>query len=431
MRERYKKVEPFAMPTEYERAAMEARRRQRMAEMLAQQEFKPSDYPTAPIPSAYPLARVLKGFLSGREEALAEKELKKAEAADIEGFRKLREELGPRSQIAAPTAADIAGSVGMPQISEDGTVSYGQTMMPKLGMESVMPTAEERERTLETALFTGSPTARKYAELMMARKPDEIEYLAPTIVGEDREFVRFPKTGKGEPIRTGLTAPPEYRAEPFSQATVMRNGRPVVINARTGEEIGEAPPPQPTLAVVQGPGGPVYTTTVGAVGQTPGATAKPPKMSGGERLRVADEMAKRDAFAEGVSRTSYFKNLITKKKLPLSIASSMQYALERSVDPEGTSAPPGEKPAYVNYYSMLRFVDEQVNTILMNAKGTQTEGDALRARQQILDNPNNEAVVLSALDDLERTFKKAQERSQTQIDYLEEPYRQDQSEGNW
>ena len=109
----------------------------------------------------------------------------------------------------------------------------------------------------------------------------------------------------------------------------------------------------------------------------------------------------------------------------------MQYALERSFDPEGTSAPPGEKPAYVNYYSMLRFVDEQVNTILQNAKGTQTEGDALRARQQILDNPNNEAVVLSALDDLERTFKKAQERAQVQIDYLEEPYGQDQSEGNW
>lgn len=431
MRERYKKVEPFAMPTEYERAAMEARRRQRMAEMLAQQEFKPSDYPTAPIPSAYPLARVLKGFLSGREEALAEKELKKAEAADVEGYLKLREELGPRSQIAAPTKTQIAESVGMPQIAEDGTVSYGQTTMPKLGMESVMPTAEERERTLETALFTGSPTARKYAELMMARKPDEIEYLAPTIVGEDREFVRFPKTGKGEPIRTGLTAPPEYRAEPFSQATVMRNGRPVVINARTGEEIGEAPPPQPTLAVVQGPGGPVYTTTVGAVGQTPGATAKPPKMSGGERLRVVDEIGKRDAFAEGATRTQYFKSLIANKKLPLSIASSLQYELERSIDPEGTSAPPGEKPAYVNYYSMLRFVDEQVNTILQNAKGTQTEGDALRARQQILDNPNNEAVVLSALDDLERTFKKAQERSQTQIDYLEEPYRQDQSEGNW
>ena len=171
MRERYKKVEPFAMPTEYERAAMEARRRQRMAEMLAQQEFKPSDYPTAPIPSAYPLARVLKGFLSGREEALAEKELKKAEAADVEGYRKLREELGPRSQIAAPTKTQIAESVGMPQIAEDGTVSYGQTTMPKLGMEQVMPTAQERERTIEEALFSGTPRAQKYAQYLIDREP--------------------------------------------------------------------------------------------------------------------------------------------------------------------------------------------------------------------------------------------------------------------
>jgi hypothetical protein len=34
-------------------------------------------------------------------------------------------------------------------------------------------------------------------------------------------------------------------------------------------------------------------------------------------------------------------------------------------------------------------------------------------------------VVLSALDDLERAFKKAQERAQVQIDYLEEPYREE------
>jgi len=161
----------FAMPSEYERAAMEARRRQRMAEMLAQQEFNPANFPNAPIPSAYPIARALKGFLSGREEALAEKALEKAQAADIAGERELREKLGPRSQIAAPTNTQIAESVGMPQIAEDGTVSYGQTTMPKLGMEQVMPTAQERERVIEDALFSGTPRAQKYAQFLTAKEP--------------------------------------------------------------------------------------------------------------------------------------------------------------------------------------------------------------------------------------------------------------------
>ena len=170
----------FAMPSEYEQQAMEARRRRRMAEMLAAQAHQPQDVGVAPIPAAAPLVQGLQAFLTARQLKKAEEAEQKAQQADIEGFRKLLEELGPRSQIAAPTAADIAGSVGMPQISEDGTVSYGQTTMPKLGMESVMPTAEERNRTLETALFTGSPTARKYAELMMAQKPDVEEFYAPT-----------------------------------------------------------------------------------------------------------------------------------------------------------------------------------------------------------------------------------------------------------
>jgi len=59
----------------------------------------------------------------------------------------------------------------MPQIAEDGTVSYGQTTMPKLGMEQVMPTAQERERALEDAFVAGTPSARKYAEFLMAKEP--------------------------------------------------------------------------------------------------------------------------------------------------------------------------------------------------------------------------------------------------------------------
>jgi hypothetical protein len=166
-----KQVSTFRMPSEYERAAMEARRRQRMAEMLAQQAYTPQDIGSAPIPSAAPLVQGLQAFLTARQQRKAEEALEKAEAADVEGYRKLREELGPRSQIAAPTNQQIAESVGMPQIAEDGTISYGQATMPKLGMEQVMPTAQERERALEDAFVAGTPRARKYAEFLMAKEP--------------------------------------------------------------------------------------------------------------------------------------------------------------------------------------------------------------------------------------------------------------------
>ena len=71
---------------------------------------------------------------------------------------------------------------------------------------------------------------------------------------------------------------------------------------------------------------------------------------------------------------------------------------------------------------MRRFVTQQVNTILQAAKGTQTEGDALRAQQQILDNPNNPAVVLSALEDLERIFKEARQIAIESAESLAEGY---------
>ena len=164
-------VSTFRMPSEYERSAMEARRRQRMAEMLAQQAYNPMEFRGAPIPTAAPLVQGLQAFLTARQLRKAEEAEAKAQEADVEGYRKLREELGPRSQIAAPTNEQIAASVGMPQIGEEGDVSYGQTTMPKLGMEQVMPTAQERERALENALFTGGPRAQKYAEFLMAKEP--------------------------------------------------------------------------------------------------------------------------------------------------------------------------------------------------------------------------------------------------------------------
>ena len=66
-REKVKQVQVFSLPTEYERQAAEARRREMMAEMLAQQAYDPGQYQGAPIPKAAPVVKALEGYLRGRE----------------------------------------------------------------------------------------------------------------------------------------------------------------------------------------------------------------------------------------------------------------------------------------------------------------------------------------------------------------------------
>jgi chemotaxis protein histidine kinase CheA len=61
-----KTVSTFALPDEYQRQASEARRRRRMAEMLAQQAYQPGDIQNAPIPRGAPLVQGLQAFLAAR-----------------------------------------------------------------------------------------------------------------------------------------------------------------------------------------------------------------------------------------------------------------------------------------------------------------------------------------------------------------------------
>ena len=64
--EKYKSVSVFALPDAYQQQAAEARRRRRMAEMLAQQAYQPGDIQNAPIPAAAPLVQGLQAYLTAR-----------------------------------------------------------------------------------------------------------------------------------------------------------------------------------------------------------------------------------------------------------------------------------------------------------------------------------------------------------------------------
>ena len=77
--ERYKSVSTFALPDAYQQQAAEARRRRRMAEMLAQQAYQPGDIQNAPIPAAAPLVQGLQAFLTARAARKADEAEERAE----------------------------------------------------------------------------------------------------------------------------------------------------------------------------------------------------------------------------------------------------------------------------------------------------------------------------------------------------------------
>jgi hypothetical protein len=188
----------FAMPTEYERAAMEARRRQRMAEMLAQQAYTPQDIGSAPIPSAAPLVQGLQAFLTARQQRKAEEALEKAEAADVSEFENLYKSVRPQERVATE-----------PDPFADPMEMASKYTAPR--METYTPSEEEKRTLLErTAFGKGSPSAKKYAAALLAemdKKPETEEFGTTPVLSESGEYVVFGKGGTAR--QTGVRGAPK------------------------------------------------------------------------------------------------------------------------------------------------------------------------------------------------------------------------------
>jgi hypothetical protein len=167
-----KYVSTFAMPSEYERAAMEARRRRRMAEMLAAQAYQPQEGGVAPIPTAAPLVQGLQAFLTARQ-------LRKAEEAEQKAAE-------TESEYAKRISGRLAGGYEYKPTSEDAEIlkqregeapeSYRERMRTA---QFTSPTFDEMlARTPEqTTLDPITPTAR------YKKSPEEALAMAETDVG--------------------------------------------------------------------------------------------------------------------------------------------------------------------------------------------------------------------------------------------------------
>jgi hypothetical protein len=171
-----KTYQAFTPPSPYEMERRKAEQQRRYAELLQEQamaEDEPFTYQgfrAMPSPAAA-LGKLLKIYGSKKAGEKAEEAEQRAREADIEGAERLRRELAPEARIAAPTGAEIAGTMGMPQINEEGQLSYGPSVQAPLRTEMVGPTAKERQNIFANYAVSGTPTAQRLAQVLAGQEP--------------------------------------------------------------------------------------------------------------------------------------------------------------------------------------------------------------------------------------------------------------------
>lgn len=286
-------VPTFAAPSEYERQMAEARRRQAMAEALEAQAYRPLSGSDAPTPAAAPLVAALQSFMSARQRKKAMEAATKAEEMESAAGRQIAGRLRG-GYVYDPKAAAPA------EIPEQTT------------LEEFQPTSQYRrdpEDAMNVAMTPVGTAALRRAPLLAAAlersmTPAEAEeFYAPTATAEG--FVQFGK--RGGKRDTGYKAP-EGGAEAVTPTTIVKDGRRIVVDARTGREIGAAPESSPLVvnygspvAGVDDQGNPVFfqpSRTGGAPSIVPGI--RPEGKPATESQSTARLYAERMAQAEPI-----------------------------------------------------------------------------------------------------------------------------------
>jgi len=435
--EKYKSVSTFALPDEYQRQASEARRRRRMAEMLAQQAYEPGNIQNAPIPRGAPLVQGLQAYLTARaarkadeaEESAAETQTREARQflkalTDEDTVTDASQPVMPMGaptvtapkfedgQIKAPAQIDFAAPPPMEapqvQLSRYGNITPGQ----------------RRALALEGVLTSQNPMVQKIGQMQYgAMQPKQLQIGAVNLADlTPASATKFAASGDPRDI---VYQTPETKPERLM--AVLKNGRSTYVGE--SEAKGMTPANAQTIKV----------STGGAQGQPPSGyqwtsegNLKP--ISGGPDdptrkralpnqivTQVTQERKVGSQLQKTFDRTQDFINMIENNELPLSKVSGIEYGAKRALDTQLNRAGESTEP-YVRYYELQRFVDQQVNRILSLAKGPQTDADAVRAQRQILDNPDNQKVVLSALKDLKRIWEDEIELSNAVVEDLTSPY---------
>jgi len=194
---RYKQVQAFNAPTAYDQQMVEARRRRRMAEALANQAYTPQDVGVAPIPAAAPLVQGLQAFLAARAGRKADEAEEKAAAEVTRTGEQIAGRLAGGAPVRSLAPADASGLqevavTGEYQKSPDDALRVAMTSPGTAAVKGNPMLASMLARTMET--------------------PDAEDYYAPVETTEG--LVQFGK--RGGKRSTGMQAPERQKTENMS-----------------------------------------------------------------------------------------------------------------------------------------------------------------------------------------------------------------------
>ena len=446
-------VSTFRAPTEYERQLEEARRRAALAEALAQQEYQPMEGAAAPIPKAAPLVKALQGYLTAREGRMAKESAAEAEKAGRQEFTDYIRSFEPEqrtvgmgeiaameapmpminttpggpapvqagqpgfraTEYAQPSAIAAPNQRLMPAMTATGEPDFSQPMQMQVG--GPLTTAQKRARALE-GFESANPMVQQFAMAQYEKTmPRELDLKLAPIYPEKVDLstvAEAHRTGDISKIKPRVKPPEEMT--PYQKKQIeIEEERLRFQKSKAGQAEGRGKAPSGYRYDENGelepiPGGPQDPT-------------RPMNMPATVRTQIVTEQDNSRQFAIASQRTNKFIKDIQDGKLPLYKGAGAVYATERMFGGDEVYDEEN-RPAYDRYYELERFVTEQVNMILSRAKGPQTDQDALRARQQILDNLDNKQVVTTALKTLDRLWNDEINLSESTIDDWYSQYNQ-------
>jgi chemotaxis protein histidine kinase CheA len=198
-----KTVSTFTLPDEYQRQASEARRRRRMAEMLAQQAYQPGDIQNAPIPRGAPLVQGLQAFLAARAA-------RKADEAE-EGAMKAQTQ----------EARDFLNTLTRPREDFDKTMNLGQVL--QIGTPELVD-GQLRYPDISTEAPNLKMIPQEGPRVQLGRKPEDDQVYMPAAVS------RFTATGREtDPQRmAAMLANPEFKSS-FTDEQLLEKRRNLAL----------------------------------------------------------------------------------------------------------------------------------------------------------------------------------------------------------
>jgi len=362
-------IETFRAPTEYERQMAEARRRQAMAEALAQQEYQPMEGAAAPIPKAAPLVKALQGYLTAREGRKAREAAEEAKSMEETYAQRMlgRMEGGYVYDPTAPAAAPIPEQTQLEEVTRQSR--YKQSPEEALAMAST---------SLGAAALKDRPVmAQRLAQMLEA--PKEAEYgTTPQFDAEGRAFV----VNKAGNVRylDGVKAPAAAPAA-VTPTTIVKDGRRVVIDARTGREIGAAPESSPLVVN--------YGSPVAGVDEQGNPVFFQPSKGGGAPAIVPGVRPSPRGMNEGQAKAAGFADRIVEANPVLDTAPPSVGASFLSNAPGGNFALTPDQQTF--FQAERNFI----NAVLRRESGAVISDEEFsNARKQYIPQPGDSAQVL-------------------------------------